>query len=78
MTLNWPEGTAPPQPLDPLPTSPDPSALCRVSISADGSTATYRAQQAGRPVLMSSGYWIRASMAQTQGRCPVLAVGVTR
>lgn len=79
MTLNWPEGSAPPRPLDPVPASTDPNVLRRVSLSADGSTATYRAEQGGRALLVSSGYCIHdPTMTQTQGPCPVLAVRVTR
>ena len=78
MTLSWPEGSAPPQSLDPVPTSTDPNVLRRVSLSADGSTATYRGEQTGRAVLVSSGYCIHdPTMTQMQGPCPVLAVRVT-
>ena len=79
MTLDWPEGSEPPQPLDPLPTSTDPAVLRRASTAGEGSTATYEALQAGAVLLTSSGYCIHVpSMAQTQGPCPALAVTVTR
>ena len=78
MTVEAPDASHPPVPIDPLPTSTDPSVLGLVSQSADASAGAYRAERAGAAVLVSSGYCLHLpSQQETQGPCPVLAVSVT-
>ena len=77
MTVEAPDASHLPAPIDPLPTSTDASVLRLVSESADGSTGIYRAGQAGRATLVSSGYCLHLpSEQETQGPCPALAVSV--
>jgi hypothetical protein len=73
-----PVGSPPPQAIDPLPTSTNPAVLRLVGVSDGGNTASYRAEESGTAILMSSGWCLHVRTQQeTSGACPALAVTVS-
>lgn len=76
MTTGASQGSLPPAPEYPLPSSPDAAVLWLVSVTDEGATGVYRAVAPGTAVLTSSGFCIHSSGQETEGECPLLAVTV--